>query len=109
MFAGSLARQFRRRRSAILLIALVGFWLAQALAVAHASRHLGSDATGLPGDHAQLCTDCASMLPLLSVAGGVGSTLVFALPAPRITTPFVAVAAVVAPIARAFNPRAPPR
>jgi hypothetical protein len=63
----------RRRRNALLLIALVAFWFAQAMAVAHASRHAGGDAAGLPGDRAQFCTDCVSMLPLLAVAGGLGA------------------------------------
>jgi hypothetical protein len=67
-----------RRRGTIVLIALVVFWLAQAMAIAHASRHLGSDAPGLPGDHSQLCTDCASMLPVFAAAGGFCAALFFA-------------------------------
>ena len=47
----------------MLLLALVAFWLAQSLAFAHVSRHLGTDGAGLPANHAALCTDCASMLP----------------------------------------------
>lgn len=62
--------RYGRRRPAILLVALVAFWLAQAMAIAHTSRHVVSDAGGLPGEHSQLCTDCASLLPLLVVTGG---------------------------------------
>jgi hypothetical protein len=107
--AGSFASTLHRRRGAVLLLALVAFWLAQALAVAHASRHVGGDAPGLPGDHAQLCTDCASMLPLLGVAGGLGAPLALAQPAPRVLDAPIVPGTVVAPVHRAFRSRAPPR
>jgi hypothetical protein len=100
---------FRRRRGAILLVALVAFWLAQAMAVAHASRHVGSDAAGLPGDHAQLCTDCASMLPLLAVAGGLGAALALLLPVRRVPSAAIALPAGTPVSHRAFRSRAPPR
>jgi Mn2+/Fe2+ NRAMP family transporter len=99
----------RRRRGAILLVALFAFVLSQALAIAHASRHVGGDAAGLPGNHSQLCTDCASLLPLLAVVGGVGAALALA-------RPFAQVAvspAIVQPrdirVIRPFRSRAPPR
>jgi hypothetical protein len=109
MLPQPLDRPMRRPRGAVLLLALVAFCLAQALAIAHASRHVGSDAPALPGDHAQLCTDCASMLPLLSVAGGLGAALALARPAQRALLPFVEIRAVAAPVHRAFRSRAPPR
>lgn len=98
-----------RHRNAILLIALVAFWLAQAMAVAHSSRHVGGDATGLPGVHSQLCTDCASMLPLLAVAGGLGAAiaLVRQVVQPRLAT--VTIRPVSTAPRRAFQSRAPPR
>ena len=98
-----------RRRGTILGIALVVFWLAQAMAVAHASRHVGSDAAGLPGDHSQLCTDCATMLPVLAVAGGFCAALFFAVRATLRITPCAEtrVPQVVAHLA--FRSRAPPR
>ena len=99
---------FRRRR-AILLVALVAFWLAQAMAVAHASRHVGSDAAGLPGDHAQLCTDCASLLPLLAVAGGLGAAIALVRPARRVPSAAIALPSGTAVSHRAFRSRAPPR
>ena len=46
MAVASPVSPIRQHRRAVLLVALVAFWLAQALAVAHASRHLGSDAPG---------------------------------------------------------------
>jgi hypothetical protein len=100
---------FRRRRSAILLVALVAFWLAQAMAIAHASRHVGSDAAGLPGDHSQLCTDCASMLPLLTLAGGLGLALALVRPVRDAVPPAVEIRRVAAAPHRAFRSRAPPR
>jgi hypothetical protein len=99
---------FRRRR-AILLVALVAFWLAQAMAVAHASRHVGSDAAGLPGDHAQLCTDCASLLPLLAVAGGLGAAIALVRPQRRVPSAAIALPAGAPVSHRAFRSRAPPR
>ncbi|MCE3284591.1 MAG: hypothetical protein K0R70_847 [Steroidobacteraceae bacterium] len=99
----------RRRRGAILLIALVAFWLAQALAFAHASRHVGSDAGGLPASHVALCTDCASMLPLLVVAGGIGATLALLLAARRAPLPRREIVGVDAAVHPAFRSRAPPR
>ena len=98
-----------RRRGVILLVALVAFWLAQAMAIAHASRHVGSDAPGLPGDHSQLCTDCASLSPLLAVAGGLGAALVLLRPARRALLPVVEIRAVSVPHYPAFRSRAPPR
>jgi hypothetical protein len=98
-----------RRRSAILLVALVAFWLAQAMAIAHASRHVGSDAPGLPGDHSQLCTDCASMLPLLAVAGGLSAAVFVASRAVLTILPRVAVRAAQVATPLPFRSRAPPR
>ena len=100
---------FRRRRGAILLVALVAFWLAQAMAVAHASRHVGSDAAGLPGDHAQLCTDCASLLPLLAVAGGLGAAIALVRPQRRVPSAAIALPAGAPVSHRTFRSRAPPR
>ena len=100
---------FRRRRGAVLLLALAAFWLAQAFAVAHASRHVGSDAAGLPANHAALCTDCASLLPLLAVAAVGGAALVLLRAARH--APLPARAAVTFAVAShlAFRSRAPPR
>jgi hypothetical protein len=72
-----------RRRATLLWVALVAFCLAQAFAFAHATQHVGSDAAGLPGDHSQLCTDCASVLPLLAVAGGLGAAFALLRPVLR--------------------------
>jgi hypothetical protein len=70
-----------RHRGAILLVALVALWLAQAASMAHAARHFGGDTQPLPAEHSQLCTDCASLLPMLAVAGGSGPALYLAEPA----------------------------
>lgn len=99
----------RRRRGTIVLIALVAFWLAQAMAIAHASRHVGSDAGGLPGDHSQLCTDCASMLPLLAVAGGACVALFAALRVTSTLLPRIDVRPAQVAAHPPFQSRAPPR
>src|SRR5512134_681563 len=94
------------RRGALLLAVLVAFWLAQAMAIAHASRHVGSDAPGLPGNHGQLCTDCASLLPLLAVAGGLGAALALLRPGQRALPPSLELRAVAQVAHRAFRSRA---
>ena len=109
MPTASLVRPVCPHRSAILLVVLVMFCVAQAMAVAHAARHWGSDAPGLPGDHSQLCTDCASLLPLTAVAGGVGAVVTLVRPAARELLPPVPIRAVAAPVALRFRSRAPPR
>jgi uncharacterized membrane protein len=98
-----------RRRGAIVLIALAVFLLAQAMAMAHASRHVGSDAAGLPGDHSQLCTDCATMLPLLAVAGGFCAALFFAHSRTPRLRPRAELCAPQIALHPAFRSRAPPR
>ncbi|MGI9247155.1 MAG: hypothetical protein ACR2I8_10735 [Steroidobacteraceae bacterium] len=104
-----LPRPVRRHRAAILLFALLMFGLAQAAAIAHAARHWGSDAAGLPGDHSQLCTDCASMLPLLVVAGGLGAALALVGPAAQTSVPRVAIRCLAQALRLPFRSRAPPR
>jgi hypothetical protein len=98
-----------RRRAALLWVALLAFCLAQAMAFAHASQHVGSDAGGLPGDHSQLCTDCASVLPLLAVAGGLGAALALARPASGFIPSMDVRPLVDAGFRGAFRSRAPPR
>jgi len=98
-----------RRRATLLWVALVAFCLAQAIAFAHATQHVGSDAAGLPGDHAQLCTDCASVLPLLAVAGGLGAALALLRPAPVFMSSLGVRQPVNAGFYGAFRSRAPPR
>ena len=105
----TLPELFRHRRSAILVVALVALWLAQALAIAHASRHAAADPPAVPADHAQLCTDCASMLPVLAVAGGLGAALALVGPAQHALRATVEIRVVATAPHRAFRSRAPPR
>jgi hypothetical protein len=98
-----------RRRGTILVLALAVFWLAQAMAIAHASRHFGNDAAGLPGDHSQLCTDCATLLPILAVAGGACALLFGAARAKLRITPCLEACAPQFATLPAFRSRAPPR
>lgn len=97
------------RRGSILVVALVVFCLAQAMAIAHAARHVGTDAAGLPGDHSQLCTDCATMLPLLAAAGGVCAALFAARGARLRVAPHTERAAPQLVVRTPFRSRAPPR
>ena len=100
---------FRRRRGAVLLLALAAFGLAQAFAIAHASRHVGGDAAGLPANHAALCTDCASLLPLLAVAAVGGAALILLPSARRASSPRPTAVVWTAAPHPAFRSRAPPR
>jgi hypothetical protein len=97
-----------RRRAFLLWVALVAFGLAQAIAFAHATHHVGRDAGGLPGDHAQLCTDCATVLPLLAVAGGLGAALALLRPAPVFMSFLGAPQPASSGFRGAFRSRAPP-
>lgn len=104
-----LLRRWRQRRRAILFVALVAFGLAQALAIAHTARHARDDSPTLPGSaHTQLCTDCASLLPLLVVAGAAGVTLAIRRLAGTSILAAAASRPALAPVHRAFRSRAPP-
>jgi hypothetical protein len=105
----TLPEPFRHRRGAILLVALAALWLAQALAIAHASRHAAADPPAVPADHARLCTDCASMLQILTVVGGAGAALALLGPAQHALLATLEIRAVATAPHRAFRSRAPPR
>jgi hypothetical protein len=97
------------QRRVIALLALIALWLGQAMAVAHASRHVGADSNGLPGNHAQLCTDCASLAPLLAVAGGPAAPMLVPAQFGAVLIPAVVEAPAAQPARYAFRSRAPPR
>jgi hypothetical protein len=59
----------KRRRSIVHLLSLV-LLIAQLGMQAHAYSHLKSDPDGLPGTTTQLCGQCASSAPLLTMASG---------------------------------------
>jgi hypothetical protein len=59
----------KHRRSIVHLLSLL-LLLAQLGMQAHAYSHLKSDPDGLPGSTTQLCGQCASSVPLLSMASG---------------------------------------
>ena len=99
----------RRYGRVITLLALLALFMGQSLAIAHASRHVGKDAPGLPGSHAQFCTDCASMAPLLSVAGGATPPLFVPAECAVAMVPAVQGVCPAQPLRYAFRSRAPPR
>ncbi|HKQ11999.1 MAG TPA: hypothetical protein VJT80_01110 [Steroidobacteraceae bacterium] len=59
----------KRRRSIVHLLSLV-LLIAQLGMQAHAYSHLKSDSDGVPGSPTQLCGQCASSAPLLTMASG---------------------------------------
>lgn len=70
----------RSRKKPLVFLALVALLIAQAGAGLHALKHLGmhGDATGLPGQHALLCLECASFAPLAAAHGGAVTAIVVA-------------------------------
>jgi hypothetical protein len=61
---------FRSHRRLIVNLLSLLLLLAQLGMQAHAYSHLKSDSDGLPGTTTQLCGQCASSAPLLSMASG---------------------------------------
>jgi hypothetical protein len=59
---------FRNRRRLIAHVLSLVLLIAQLGMQAHAFSHLKSDPDGLPGTTTQLCGQCASSAPLLSMA-----------------------------------------
>ena len=59
----------KRRRSIVHLLSLV-LLIAQLGMQAHAYSHLKADPDGVPGTTTQLCGQCASSAPLLTMASG---------------------------------------
>jgi hypothetical protein len=100
---------FRSRRRLIVHLLSLGLLIAQLGMEAHAYSHLKSDADGLPGQPTQLCGQCASSAPLLSMASSSSCVRV----------PYAAQAEAIAPaslgtevrplLRLAFRSRAPPR
>lgn len=68
----------RSRKTSIVILALLTLLLAQAAAGLHALKHFGQrgDPLGLPGQHSQLCLECASFAPLTGAHGGPATVLV---------------------------------
>jgi hypothetical protein len=76
---------------------------------AHAYSHLKSDADGLPGQTNQLCGQCASSAPLLSMASGSSCVRVPYAPQAEGVAP-ANIGTDVRPLPHlAFRSRAPPR
>jgi hypothetical protein len=61
---------FRSHRRPIVYLLSLVLLLAQLGVQAHTYSHLKSDPDGLPGTTTQLCGQCASSAPLLSMASG---------------------------------------
>jgi hypothetical protein len=69
----------RSRKTPIVILTLLTLLLAQAAAGLHALKHFsaGVDPT-LPGQHSQVCLECASFAPLVGAHGGPATALVVA-------------------------------
>jgi hypothetical protein len=99
------------RRPLIAWLALVALVLGQSAAGLHALKHLrsGSDATGAPMQHVQLCLECASFAPLAGAHGSPSSGLIVAFVAAAGVLPVLDVACAATRVAFPFQARAPPR
>ena len=99
----------RRYGRVITLLALLSLWLGQSMALAHTLRHVGRDAPGLPASHAQLCTECASLAPLLAVAGGSACPVFVPAQGTTLLAPLAPDTNPEQALHYAFRSRAPPR
>ena len=101
----------RSRSKPIALLALIALLVAQSAAGLHVLKHLGTpgESTGLPGQHMQLCLECASFAPLAGAHGGAGASAVVAFVAADGAILLVDHAAARVRAALPFQSRAPPR
>jgi len=92
-------------------LALVALLVAQFAAGLHTIRHLQqrSDAAGLPGQHVQLCLECASLAPLAAAHGGALTSLFTAFVGADVVPARLDVAAPGHRFHVRFQARAPPR
>ena len=97
----------KRRRSIVHLLSLL-LLFAQLGIQAHANSHVKSDPDGLPGSTTQLCGQCASSAPLLSMASGSLCIRVPHLPQAQGATPASIDSTVYRLPHPAFRSRAPP-
>jgi hypothetical protein len=99
----------RNRRRLIVHLLSLALLIAQLGVEAHAYSHLKSDAHGVPGQTTQLCGQCASSVPLLSMASSSSCIRVpYAPPAEGIAP--ASIGTDVLPLPHPlFRSRAPPR
>jgi hypothetical protein len=101
----------RSRKTPIVVLALLTLLLAQAAAGLHALKHFGQggDRPGLPGQHSQLCLECASFAPLAGAHGGPATSLVVAVLAGESPRPLAQPALTAQHPQASYQSRAPPR
>lgn len=101
----------RSHSKPIVLLALIALFIAQPAAGLHVVKHLGApgESTGLPGQHLQLCLECASFAPLAGAHGGAATSALVAFVAADSVMPVAdhEAACVLTPLP--FRSRAPPR
>jgi hypothetical protein len=90
---------------------LIALLVAQSAAGSHVLKHLGTsvETVGLPGQHLQLCPECASFAPLAGLHGSIAAGLLIALPAAEGVRPLADLGSSALPLQLPFRSRAPPR
>jgi hypothetical protein len=90
---------------------LIALLVAQSAAGLHVLNHLGTRAetVGLPGQHMQLCLECASFAPLAGMHGSTVAWPVIAGPAAAGVPPFADIGSPILTLQLPFRSRAPPR
>jgi hypothetical protein len=100
---------FRSSRRLIVQLLSLALLIAQLGMQAHAYSHLRSDADSLPGQPTQLCAQCASLAPLLSMASNSSCIRIPYAPQPAGIAP-QSIGTHVLPLPHPlFRSRAPPR
>jgi hypothetical protein len=101
----------RTRRRTVTVLALTALLIAQLAAGLHVLKHFGTrgETAGLPGQHMQLCLECASFAPISGAHGGGTTALAVAYVAAEAALPLLEVAAIANHFDGLFQARAPPR
>lgn len=99
-----------KRRTALVVLALLALLLAQGIAQLHSLRHLAGTPDGplFPGQHAPICVDCVSHAPMLAMATGAAIALIVAFLGPDALSRAPSRAVPVREFRHAFRSRAPP-
>lgn len=101
----------RTSRRTIAVLALIALLIAQLAAGLHVLKHFGtrSETAGLPGQHMQLCLECASFAPVATALGGGAMSLAVGFVAAQAVLPLLEVTAATSFLYALFQARAPPR
>jgi hypothetical protein len=101
----------RSRNRPIAILTLIALLIGQSVAGLHVLKHFGlrGESAKLPGQHMQLCLECASFAPLAGAQGGTVTSLTVAFIAADRLLPPAGVAPAGHGLRVLYLSRAPPR